>query len=371
MRESMRALASVGNGARAMYPRLAMDALMDRALARLGSWFEATRLRSPSIGLLGEARSTAASEVVSRYRAPARELVRRIEAGDRDAAVAFGELAERALDEMRREVLRRARALPQRLTASLHERFGRTDEREYLDDADLDREMRVRLLATLDAFNTVVGNYRAFFNAMEPLLTCDAPTRVLDLAAGHGGFALEAMRIARARNIPLEITATDLVPEYLALGEAVARREGLPVRFAVQDALDLSNLRTGEYDVVICTQSLHHFPASMTARIFREATRIASRGVVLIDGCRSVVQGLLAPVLGVVRYRDPAFAHDAWVSCRRFYAPEEVGLLASLAVPDDSLEVSWMPPGHCLVRWRRPPRASAEVPASSELAEAK
>jgi ubiquinone/menaquinone biosynthesis C-methylase UbiE len=213
--------------------------------------------------------------------------------------------------------------------------------------------MRVRLLATLDSFNTVVGNYRAFFRAMEPLLASDRPTRILDLAAGHGGFALEAMRIARERGMPIEMTATDLMSEYLALGEEVARREALPVRFAVQDALDLSNLREGEHDVVICTQSLHHFPPSMTARIFREATRVAGRGVVLIDGCRSVVQGLLAPMLGVFRYRDRAFAHDAWVSCRRFYAPEELGLLAGLAVPIESVEAKWMRPAHCLVRWRR------------------
>lgn len=324
-------------------------------MARVGSWFTATGIRSPSIGLLADARRTAADTVLARHRDEARALAARLDAGDREAAEAYGALADRALEEMREEVIRRARSLgiAEHVTASLHARFGRTDEQEYLDDIALDRGMRVRLLATLDSFNTVVGNYRAFFRAMEPLLAADRPTRILDLAAGHGGFALEATRIARERGIPIEMTATDLVPEYLALGEEAARREGLPVRFAVQDALDLSNLRAGEHDILICTQSLHHFPPSMNARIFREATRIAGRGVVLIDGCRSLVQGMLAPVLGVVRYRDSAFAHDAWVSCRRFYAPEELRLIASLAVPDEPVEAKWMRPAHCLVRWRR------------------
>ena len=335
-----------------MYAESHMDALMDGVMARVGRRFVSARIPSPSVALLGEARAVAAAHVRARHRAEARALAARMDRGDRVAAEAYGALAERALDEMRREVRARARALgaAEHVMASLHARLGDTDEKEYLDDSALDRAMRVRLLASLDSFNTIVGNYRAFFRAIEPLLVPGRPTRVLDLAAGHGGFALEAMRIARARGVALEMTATDLMPEYLSLGEEAARREGLGVRFAVQDALDLSNLRPGEFDVVMCTQSLHHFPAAMTARIFREAARVAGRGVVLIDGCRSVVQGLLAPVFGVFRYRDRAFAHDAWISCRRFYVPEELGLVAGLAEPEGAFESSWMRPAHCLVR---------------------
>ncbi len=332
-----------------------MDSLIDRVMGHVGRRMASARMPALSVALLSEARQAAASRVAARHRPEALALAARMDAGQPGAAEAYGALAQGALEEMRREVLERARALgaAEHVAASLHARFGDTDEMEYLDDVDLDREMRVRLLATLDSFNTVVGNYRAFFRAMEPLLAPGRPTRVLDLASGHGGFALEATRIARERGVPVEVTATDLKSEYLALGEEVARREGLPVRFAVQDALDLSNVSEGEHDVVICTQSLHHFPPSMTARIFREATRVAGRGVVLIDGCRSVMQGLLAPMLGVFRYRDREFAHDAWVSCRRFYAPEELGLLATLAVPLESVEAKWMRPAHCLVRWRR------------------
>lgn len=327
---------------------------MDRVIVGVAQRYTKVRMPSLTVTLLAEARMQAAAHVRAQHADRAIELASRMDAGDREAAHAYGALADRALLEMRREVQERARALgfPERFAAAVHDRWSDTDESEYLDDPNLDRAMRVRLLSTLDSLNTMLGNYRAFLRAMEPLLDPHRPTRVLDLAAGHGGFAIEAMRMAKERGLPIEMTATDLKAEYLAIGEEVAEREGLPVRFLVQDALDLSNLARGEYDVVMCTQSLHHFPPSMIARMFREAASVAGRGVLFIDGCRSVMHGLLLPALGAVRFRDRAFAHDAWVSFRRFFAPEELGLIAGLGPEGGALEAKWMRPGHCLVRWQ-------------------
>jgi SAM-dependent methyltransferase len=332
-----------------------MDHWMDRAIAKVAERLSRTRMPSPSVALLGECRMHAADLVRARHEAAGRELAARMDRGDREASEQYGALAERALADMRNEVKRRARTFgaPETLAALLHERWADTDEPEHIDDPTMDREARVRVLNHLDAFNTALGSYRAFFRAMEPLLERDRPTRILDLAAGHGGFALEAMRIAAASGLEIEMTASDLMDEYLEIGRAIASREGLDVKFAVQDALDLRAIEVGRYDLIVCTQSLHHFPASMLARMFREAARVAGRGVVFIDGCRSVLQGLLVPALGMVRYRDRVFAHDAWISFRRFYSPEELGLIARLGPEAPGVEARWMRPGHCLVRWRR------------------
>ncbi len=332
-----------------------MEQIVDAVIAAVAQRYTKARIPSVTVTLLAEARMQAARSVRRRYAAEAAELAARMDGGDRAAAEAYGALAERALREMRAEVQERARQLgaPEHLAAVVHDHFGDTDEPEYLDDPSLDRQMRVRLLSTLDALNGILGSYRAFLRAMEPLLCAGRTTRVLDLAAGHGGFAIAATRLAREQGLALEVTATDIKQEYLDIGREVAARDGLDVRFFVQDALDLSNIPRGEYDVVMCTQSLHHFPASMIARMFREAASVAGSGVLFIDGCRSVMHGLLVPVLGVMRYRDRAFAHDAWVSFRRFFAPEELGLVTGLGPEGDAVEAKWMRPAHCLVRWRK------------------
>ncbi len=330
-----------------------MGRILDRALAGFANRFLAYGVRSPSVQLLGEARRLAALATLERHRPRALELAEAMDEHERGAAAAYGELVEEALAEMRADTLTRARTPIAGLAARVHHRFGGTDEEELLDDPNLDRALRVRMLEHLDAINTLVGNYGSFFHAMEPLLVPDGETRILDLAAGHGGFALEVARIAARRTLSIRITASDLKREYLDIGEAIAAREGLDVPFAVQDALDLSNLEPGAYDIVVCTQSIHHFPASLTARMFREAARVAGRGVVFIDGCRSISLGALIRTLSLVRYRDPGLAHDAWVSFRRFYSPEELGLVARLGPEADGVEATWMRPAHCLLRWRR------------------
>jgi len=329
-----------------------MDAMLDRAIGTVARGFTRAGIPSATYGLLGAARRQAAREALEAHRPRARQLAAAMDAGERGAAEAYGALAERALADMRRWVHDVTRNRLEEQLAEMHARFGDCDEPELLDDPHLDPAVRVRLIEHLDALNTLVGGYRAFLREMEPLLAADRPTRILDLASGHGGFALEVARMATRRGLAVEVTATDLRAEYLAIGEATARREGLDVRFAVQDALDLSNLAPGAHDLIVCTQSLHHFPPSMTARMFREAARHAGRGVVFIDICRSVMHASLLRALGVLRYRDPGLAHDAWVSFRRAYTPEELGLITRLGPEGDGVEAKWTRPAHCLVRYR-------------------
>jgi len=332
-------------------PRV-MDANIDRAASFIADQFARYRVSTPSVSVLGRARTEAAHQTLERFRPRALELAAAMDDGEPGAAEAYGAHVERALAHMRQAVDETAASALQRWAARAHRVFGDTDEAEYLDDPDFDPVMRVQMLEDLDAINTTVGNYRSFFAQMEPLLVLGRPTRVLDLAAGHGGFALEVARIAGSLGIEVEMTATDLRAEYLALGEATARNEGLKVHFKVQDALDLSNLEPGAYDIVVCTQSIHHFPASMTARMFREASKAAGRGVVFIDGCRSMLLGAVIRSFGLLRYRNPGLAHDAWVSFRRFYSPEELGLIAQLGPEGPRVEATWMPPAHCLLRYR-------------------
>jgi len=312
-------------------------------------------LGPPSLQLLGELRRRARDESVAKYAPQLAPLHPALLRGDAPARAALAEIAESALADMRARVREAARSEPRWVhwTAELHHVWQDTDAEEYLDDPDLDQSLRVRLLHHLDELNGILESYPSFFDAMRPLLHGAGTTRVLDLAAGHGGFALEAARIARREGLSVEVVASDLRREYLDLGERIATREGLPVRFVVQDALDLSNVAPDEYDVITCTQSLHHFPVGFAAVMLAEALRVAGSGVVFLDGCRSVAHALAIGGLCVLRWQDTALAHDAMVSFRRFYAPEELGLLAALTPLGDRAEACWIAPGHVMMRARK------------------
>ena len=65
-----------------------------------------------------------------------------------------------------------------------------------------------------------------------------------------------------------------------AVNRCMAEQWGWSYRDRIHSValLDLSNLEPGAWDIIVCTQAIHHFPPSMTARMFREAARSAGRG---------------------------------------------------------------------------------------------
>ena len=301
--------------------------------------------------MLGHARSQAVTAVCQEHEQAIVALAPRLEQGERAARVELDRLAEHAFASMRSRVghlAQRANWLVS-CSATLDAWWCDAREPEYLDDPALDANKRVGIVSRLDGLNAMLGSYPLFFEYLVPLLGSDRHTRVLDLAAGHGGFALAAAALAERRGRTLELVATDIKREYLELGARRARSAGLDVHFMVQDALDLSNLQTGEYDVVTCTQSLHHFRPGQVAVMFAEAARVARRGVLFIDGARSALHAVGVVGLGLLAYRDSAFAHDALISFRRFFVPEELELLARLSPWGARASVRWIPPAHCLL----------------------
>ncbi len=288
---------------------------------------------------------------MAQFRGSAELLAEPLAAGDPDARDQLMTLGDEALDYMRSRVsAHAARTNPLvNMLARADQWWGAPSEGEHIDDPDLDEGVRQRAMQHLDELNHMVRSYRVFFDAMRRHFHSDRPTRIIDLASGHAGFAIALAQMAAEQGVDLDITATDLKREYLDLGAARAQQLGLDMRFEVQDALDLSNLEPGSFDIVCCTQSIHHFPPGMVAVMFASAARLAKSAVYFIDGCRTFVKA--GPLYGICRahFRDPILAHDAWVSCRRFFVPEELALLGGLGPWGDGLDARWSAPSHCVL----------------------
>ena len=322
-------------------------ALLRRATRNLAAIGAPAPLRA----LLGPARRRALEQTLASARPEVERLEAALDRGDERARVELSNLADRALGEMRRRVASAAAEHGGALNwaASMDEWWCRTEEGEYLDDPDLDESVRIRIVSHLDDMNELLGSYGLFFERMRPFLCDGRPTKVLDLAAGHGGFALAIAELSRREGLSLEVVASDLKEEYLALGRARAERTGVDVRFAQQDALDLTNFAPAEFDVVTSTQALHHFSAGQIAVMFAEAVRVAARGVLFIDGARSALTAAATWALGVFGYRDTAFAHDSLISFRRFFVPEELELLGRLVPRGERARAEAVAPGHCVL----------------------
>jgi 2-polyprenyl-3-methyl-5-hydroxy-6-metoxy-1,4-benzoquinol methylase len=253
-----------------------------------------------------------------------------------------GESLERhvdgVIDAMRSERRRRARG------AGTVARFGaamdaalRTDAVEHMDEDGFPEKGKLGIALGLHMMNVASASYLRFFHVLRPILRditarTGRPARVLELASGAGGFAFALDALARKRKLAASVTASDIVPLYVARGSERAQREGSGVKFQLIDALDMSAIEDGAFDVVFIAQSVHHFSPGKLARMIAESKRVASTAFVSIDGYRSL--GMVAFVSTTAAFSFwPAMVHDAVLSVRKFYGEAELEAIARMAAP--------------------------------------
>ncbi len=244
--------------------------------------------------------------------------------------------AVRRFDEVMDEAIESLRTTPpETLRAKLlhwadRATFAQADE--ILDDLSYSASNRARLLEQLDALNEALGSYDRWNQFLEPMVRTAydrfrRPLRVWDLASGHAGYAL-SLKSHFGRCV--HVTATDLRAEYLELGRAKAVSRGLDIDFRKVDALELPE-EAQPVDLFVCTQSLHHFSPGQVARILGGAMHQARLGIVCFDAERGMLPLSTIPLLLAAWTRSWAMVHDAWVSVRRMYSPDELWLLAQAA----------------------------------------
>jgi SAM-dependent methyltransferase len=295
----------------------------------------APRLPSLSLGprLAARPRREQARAIAARVRPFLEALAPAVVAGDPEATSRHDSLVEYAIRDLREARFPGLGGL----ASALDRAFYRNSE-EFLDDLSFPDDERIHTLDFIDRFNTHLGSYDLWAGMLADDLAPGPggdPVRVLDLASGHAGFALALKaRLGAA----VSITASDLVDEYLDLGRQHARERGLDLAFLPLDATALGAQGQG-HDVLVCTQSLHHFSPGLLVRIVAEAARSARRAAWFIDAERGIAPAIVAGALSAAYGRSWAVVHDTVVSLRRMPIEEELFLLSELAVgiPEGSL----------------------------------
>lgn len=121
---------------------------------------------------------------------------------------------------------------------------------------------------------------------------------VLDVATGAGHTALAVALYVR------EVVASDLSPEMLAQGEALARSRGVANLRAIAADAEALHFFDASFDAVTCRIAPHHFAQPATA--IREMARVLKPGgrLVLEDSCVPAGPDLDRFLNGVEKVRD-------------------------------------------------------------------
>ncbi|HEY8795103.1 MAG TPA: methyltransferase domain-containing protein [Gemmatimonadaceae bacterium] len=197
---------------------------------------------------------------------------------------------------------------------------------EILDDPEVDDELRARSLADVARSNVMFGGSRAVQAELATVLgvTGAQSVSLLDVGTGIGDIPARAMERWRARGLSLTAYGVDICPSILR----DARASGLiPI---CADALALP-IATKSVDVVICSQTLHHFEATEAIAVLRELDRVARERVIVSDIRRS---WLAAAGIWLASYPlgfHPVSRHDGVVSVLRGFTTGELTQLIQKA----------------------------------------
>jgi SAM-dependent methyltransferase len=209
---------------------------------------------------------------------------------------------------------------------------------EYLDAPGVDPRLVRRSLADVALANALFGGTRAVLLELGSVLPdLSATATLLDVGSGVGDIAARARELARQKEVDLSLITIDMA-ETLAV--ASRARTGNAVR-GNATALPFAD---HSVDVVMCSQTLHHFDDASAACVLRELHRVARVRVIISDLRRS---WLAAAGLWLASFPlgfHPVSRHDGVVSIMRGYTRDELRRLIQSATgqaPNVKQHMGW------------------------------
>ncbi len=233
------------------------------------------------------------------------------------------------------------------LLPELVDRLMRTTEREHMDDRKLSEIEKLELVKALDRQNQMLCLYPKYVAMLLSLLdevanSGEEEVRVLELASGSGGLTLALAEEAQRKHLPIFVTGSDIIPIFIEEGNRQAAEKALPASFRLLNAFDLSEFSAGSFDLMVLSQSLHHFTPGQLAVMIAQSARYTKTAFVGIDGYRSILLAggvpLMASMQGIA-----SFALDGFTSARKFYSELELDIIAEIATGkrDHTVTSSW------------------------------
>jgi 2-polyprenyl-3-methyl-5-hydroxy-6-metoxy-1,4-benzoquinol methylase len=189
---------------------------------------------------------------------------------------------------------------------------------EILDTPDVDPEIVKRSLADVVRSNALFGGMSSAIDEVEEALREVPPhATLLDVGTGLGDIPSRAREVARRREIELTTVGLDS-----ALALAQSNRAALTCSVC-GDALRLP-FADRSFDIVMCSQVLHHFEGADAVKLLREMNRAARVRVIVSDLRRSWLAAAGLWVASFPLRFHAVSRHDGVVSVMRGFTPDEL-----------------------------------------------
>jgi ubiquinone/menaquinone biosynthesis C-methylase UbiE len=218
--------------------------------------------------------------------------------------------------------------------------FERVDAPELMDGNGFSADDLATNFRDIQRVNRWFGGTSAILTALPKLIRSGATTfSLLDLGTGAADIPMAVERWCDARGYDVDITATDVSPQILALASTqVAGSTRISLQQADARTLPFAN---HAFDVVTCSLALHHFGPADAVLVLREMDRLCRTGFIVNDLRRGVVGYGASWCASRLTTRNRLTRHDAPLSIRKAYTPSEFrSLLDEAGVQNVEIAIS-------------------------------
>ncbi len=202
---------------------------------------------------------------------------------------------------------------------------------EQMDDPELDRREHELALRGLQRINAWTGNASLAWKHVSRAAReiSDRPLRVLDIATGAADIPIGLMKMSASRGVKLKIDACDISAQAIAVAAENCTAANVNVRLFRHDIL--RDELPDQYDVVMCSQFLHHLTNEDAEIVLRKMKSAASQRVVVVDLERSRANWLQVWFATRVLTRSKVVHFDGPQSIRAAFTVAEFHVLTQQA----------------------------------------
>jgi 2-polyprenyl-3-methyl-5-hydroxy-6-metoxy-1,4-benzoquinol methylase len=213
---------------------------------------------------------------------------------------------------------------------------------ELMDDPELDRSDHFQALRGLQRINHRTQHASLAWGPIQSLAhKLDRKhLSLLDIGTGGADVPIQLWQRARSVGLELKIDACDLSPQALEFAAENCLRTGAPVQLHEMNILN--DPIDEEYDLVICSQFLHHLPDEQAELVLGKMATAARLRVIVVDLIRSRFNWLQVWLATRILSRSRIVHFDGPQSIRAAFTLDEVRVVAErIGFSRFSIESRW------------------------------
>lgn len=201
----------------------------------------------------------------------------------------------------------------------------RTEEIEIMDDFSLQSEELIGALDQIASINQLLGGNKLTLHGIKELLKKADTSKtitIVDIGCGNGDMLRMLAKYGKKRNLSFKLIGIDANAFTINYAERLSK-DFPNIEYRCMDIFS-ENFKQLQYDIALCTLTLHHFTTDQISGIMDILNQNASIGIVVNDLHRSKLAYRLFELISVVFNLNTMSRNDGLISILKGFKKNEL-----------------------------------------------